>query len=189
MEKISNIQAVQQAAVIRPLTEINERECLARLAMEVESDGLIVEIGTLYGGMTGVLALANPKARIITIDNFSWHPADDVETSEELLYENMEKIGAKNVTCITADSLELWKTWVSSIDLLWIDGGHSYKWVYSDLSNFGPFAQVIALHDYNNPFWKTIKQAIDDFLSQHPEWALSEIVGTVAVLKRLGSIK
>jgi predicted O-methyltransferase YrrM len=185
MDQISEIEAVQKASAVRPLTEINERECLARLAAEVPDGGTILEIGALYGGTTGVLALAQPKAKVITIDTFEWHPEGDVETSADLLLQNMASIGAYNVEVNpVGDSLVAWQTWDTVIDLLWIDGGHSYNFVFSDLSHFSTFSQVIALHDYDNPFWKTIRQAVEDFLKENSHWYVDEVVGTVAVLRR-----
>lgn len=184
LPRISDVEAVEIARVVRPLTDINERECVAKLAAEVPPGGSIVEIGSLYGGMTAVLGLANPEAKIVSIDDYSWHPADDVPTSKELLMENMKRVGVKNVKARQGDSRVIGKTWKKAIDLLWIDGGHSYDYVHSDLVNFGPHAQVIAVHDYKNPAWATIEQAINDFIHDHPEWAIVEVVGMVAVLKR-----
>lgn len=201
MARISNVDAVEKARVIRPLTEVNERECLARLAAEVSPKGKIVEIGCLYGGMTAVIGLANPLVFVISIDDFSWHPSDDVPTSKELLYENMKKMGISIVTVIEGDSRQLGPKWKelskelfkqvdledkshSEIDLLWIDGGHSLDYVLADLSNFGPFAQVIAVHDYDNPHWMSIRMAVKHFIEENPEWSIAEVVGTVAVLRK-----
>lgn len=178
-------EVLQKASAVRPLTDEIERECLARLSSEVKPGGTIVEIGCLYGGTTAVLALANPGASVLTLDTFEWHPEDDVPTSADLLYANMKKVGANNVTVIEGDSRVLWKTWKIEMDLLFVDGGHSFEWVYSDLSRFAPFARVVALHDYGNPFWTTIKRAVDQFLSENPNWRLDEVVGTVAVLRRV----
>jgi hypothetical protein len=183
-QKISDVEAVEKAKVVRPLTEINEREHMVKLAEEVIHDGLIVEIGCLYGGMTAVLGLANPQARIITMDDFSWHPSDDVETSPQLLLKNMDKVGVKNVQVVRGDSRVIGKTWHEAIDLLWIDGGHSFDYVWQDLRNFGPHAQVIAVHDFDNPHWKDIRQAVERFLANRMEFRLAEVVGTVAVLRR-----
>src|SRR5690606_13040831 len=134
MEKISDIEAVQVAQVVRPLTEINERECVAKLAEAVKPGGLIVEIGCLYGGMTAVMGLAARKSvHIVTIDDFSWHPADDVPTSPELLLANMAKVGIQDVEVIKGDSREIGPAWDRPIDLLWIDGGHSFEYVRADL--------------------------------------------------------
>lgn len=182
--RISQIDAVEDARSLWPLTEINERECMAKLAEEVSPGGLIVEIGSLYGGMTAVLGLANPEAKIVSIDDYSWHPTGFPSTSKKLLVANMKKVGVANVTAREGDSREIGKTWKRKIDLLWIDGGHSYDYVHADLENFGPHAQVIAAHDYKNPAWATIEQAINEFIRDHPEWSVSEVVGMVAVLKR-----
>jgi len=183
-KRISDVEAVEVARVVRPLTEINERECVARLASEVVPNGIIFEIGCLYGGMTAVMGLANPRASLITIDDFSWHPADDVATSAELLYANMQKVGVKNVELIQGDSREIGKNWSSPIDLLWIDGGHSFDYVYQDICNFGIHAEVIALHDYGNPAWTSIRQAVEKFIAGHAGWRIDEVVGTVVVLRK-----
>lgn len=174
---------VETASHILSLTTTEERECLARLASEVDS-GLIVETGCLYGGVTAILALASPESKVVTIDNFSWHPSEYGPTSPELLMENLENLGIFRVNLLVGDSREWGKTWEKDINLLWIDGGHSYDFVFSDLSNFGVHAQVIALHDYGNPAWGTIKQAIDDFLRSTNYFELAEVVDTVAVLRR-----
>ncbi|RPI92895.1 MAG: class I SAM-dependent methyltransferase [Chloroflexi bacterium] len=183
-QPISEILAVQNAQGIRPLSEINERECLARLASAVPAGGTIMEIGCLYGGTTGVLALANPQAQVMAVDNFSWHPPDDIPTSAALVRENMKLIGAGNVDVIEGDSCVLGKFWHGPIDLLWVDGGHTFEIAYADLSNFGPHAQVIAVHDYHNGYWAGVKQAVTKFLEEHAEFKLVEVVHWVAVLRR-----
>ncbi len=176
-------------STIFSLTEENERECLKRLAGEVPAGGLIVEIGSLYGGTTAVLALAKPEARVITIDDFGWHPEGEEPTSPTALMENMAKVGVKNVEVIEGDSRTIGKNWAKLIDLIFIDGGHSFEYVYPDLCNFAPHAQVVALHDYDNPFWETVRRAVKDFLSWNAEWKLAEVVGTVAVLRRVQGIR
>ena len=183
LPRISDVDAVENARALWPLTDINERECMAKLAADVSPGGLIVEIGSLYGGMTAVLGLARPEAKIVSIDDYSWHPAGYLLTSKKLLLANMKKVGVTNVTAREGDSREIGKTWKRKIDLLWIDGGHSYDYVHADLENFGPHAQVIAVHDYKNPAWATIEKAINDFIVDHPEWVISEVVGMVAVLR------
>lgn len=165
-------------------TDDKERELLSKLSSEVEEGGLILEIGCLYGGTTAVLALSNPLAEVISMDNFSWTPEGYPQVSPTLTRTNLSNAGIKNVQIIEGDSRKLCKGWKRHIDLLWIDGGHSYEYVYSDLINFGPHADVISLHDYGNPFWETISKAVNDFLKDHQEFYIAEVVGTVAVLRR-----
>jgi precorrin-6B methylase 2 len=179
-------EIVEQAMVVRPLTEINERECVAELALQVAEKEVIMEIGALYGGMTAVLALAAPQASIITIDNWSWHPEDDVSTSADLLYANMQKIGVKNVGVLTGDSRVFGRTWDTPLALLWVDGGHSYDWVFMDLMQFGAWAEVIAVHDCGNPFWDSVNKAVAEFIRlMNGTYYIEEIVGTVAVIRKV----
>lgn len=175
---------VKKASIIPTLTTINERELLSNLASKVPAKGLIVEIGALYGGVTAVLALSAPEASVVTIDNFSWCPPGFPETSRETVIENMKYVGADNVSVITGTSQEVFLTWGHRIDLLWIDGGHSFKYVYFDLYNYGKLSNVIALHDYGNEAWPDIKKAIDIFLAKEKEWRFDNQVDMVAVLRR-----
>lgn len=178
------IQKAWQAAP--SWTSEAERAEMIELARQVPENGLIVEIGGLYGGMTCVLGLANPKARIVVIDEFSWSPREDLEkASSAYLLKNAASAGVTNVRVIVGDSREIGKTWNQPIELLWIDGGHSYEYVKSDLDKFGPHAKRIALHDYGNEFWPSIRQAVEAYLKAHPDWTLDHNTEMVAVLKRL----
>jgi predicted O-methyltransferase YrrM len=170
--------------VIPSWTETDERNLLHELASQVQPKGLIVEIGALYGGTTAVLAKAAPKAKVISIDEFSWTPDGYPTATKYLLEEHLKEVGIRNVTVMEGKSEEIGKMWDKHIDFIFIDGGHSYQYVYADLCNFAPHANIVACHDYNNPFWETIKKAIDDFLAANTEWKLAEVVGTVAVLRR-----
>jgi len=165
-------------------TNLNERELLSKLSQAVPEGGLILEIGCLYGGTTAVLALSNPKAEVISMDNFSWTPKGYPTVSPERTKRNLSEAGAKNVQIIVADSRTQWQKWWRHIDLLWIDGGHSYEYVSSDLFHFAPFASVVALHDYGNATWTSIKKAVEEFLKANQEFYLDTVVGMVAVLRR-----
>lgn len=166
-------------------TSIAEREKLAELAEAVPQGGHIVEIGALYGGMTIVMGVANPGARITSIDNFSWTPPG-YEARPASKAEMERNLAAFSVSAriIEGDSREIGQTWTEPIDLLWIDGGHSYDFVRSDLEAFGPFARVIALHDWDNPAWASVRKAVADFLELHPGWEIVSVVEMIVVLQR-----
>lgn len=169
---------------IMTLTTERERAQLEKLAREVPEGGLILEIGTLYGGITSLIALAAPQATVYSVDNFSWSPEGYPENSPQLVVQNMDKVGVNNAVLMAGDSRVLCKTWDKHIDFLWIDGGHSFEYVYSDLYNFSKFADVIALHDYGNESWPTIQKAVEIFLDANPEWEQDSVVDLVCTLRR-----
>ncbi len=183
MQRCVNVQAIfEKTTAVPSWTSEIERITLMQLACEVPDDGLIVEIGALYGGMTAVLGLSQPRARIIAIDNFSWSPMDSMKASKKTLLDNVASCGVSNVVVMEGDSREIARIWDQPIDLLWIDGGHSYEFVRADLENFGPHAKVIALHDWDNAFWPSIRQAVEDFIRHHPEWHVERSAEMVVVL-------
>lgn len=165
-------------------TSVAEREELASLAGEVKPGGSIVEVGALYGGVTIILGKANPQAEITVVDNFSWSPIEERPASKEELLRNVITFGVKNVTVKVGDSRVIGKKWKEPIDLLWIDGGHSYEFVRADLESFGVHAQVIACHDWDNEFWPDIRQAVEDFFKNHPEWKVDHNTEMVVVLRK-----
>jgi precorrin-6B methylase 2 len=169
---------------IYSITTEAEREALRSLASQVEEGGTIVEVGCLYGGVTAVLAKASPSSTVITIDDFSWHPEGMPVTSKELVEKSMLDLNIKNVRIKEGDSRRIGKSWKKPIDLLWIDGGHSYQFVYSDLINFGQHAWVIALHDYDNPIWPTVRQAVETYIKKDNIFYVDKVVDTLCVLRR-----
>jgi predicted O-methyltransferase YrrM len=179
-------KAIAQAGIIPTWLEQDEREALFDLAGEVPAGGQIVEVGCLYGGSTALLGLGAPTAKITIFDDFSWSPLPDMPAGPKTLGANLEKAGVKNdVTIMPGDSRVMAQGWDAPIDLLWIDGGHSYDFIFSDLTNLGPHAQVIACHDYDNPAWPSIRHAVEEFIQLHPVWAVAGVAGTVVVLRKV----
>lgn len=179
---------IDRARVIPSYTHPEERQLLCDLAGEIAAGGHIVEIGCLYGGMTAVLALANPSARITCIDDFSWNPRN-LALGADALLERLRALGAANLPAIvTGDSQRIGKSWTEPIDLLWIDGGHNYECVSADLANFGPHARVIALHDFANPYWAVhVMRAVAEFLRGRKGWALTAVAHYTVVLRKEGA--
>jgi glycosyltransferase involved in cell wall biosynthesis len=165
-------------------TSVAERVELCNLARNVKADGLIVEIGGLYGGMTAVLGLANPRARLVVVDDFSWSPIEGEPADADILLSNCQRVGVSNVKVIPGNSRDIGETWKDPIELLWVDGGHDYESVRSDLATFGPHARRIALHDWDNPAWPGIRLAVEEFVKASLGWRVSHSVEMVVVLER-----
>lgn len=165
-------------------TSDKEKALLRKLAQEVPAGETILEIGCLFGGSTAVMALANPSAKIVSMDNFSWTPEGYPTASKDFMLANLKHQNIKNVTIMEGDSRVLVKQWSQQVALCFIDGGHSDDFVYNDLHGFAPWSKVIALHDYGNPGWAGIKDIVDAAMKNNHAWCLAEVVDTIAVLRR-----
>lgn len=168
----------------------DETRLLRELAAAVPAGGRILEVGSLYGASTATMALANPEALVTTIDAFWWSPLEDCPASSAQLRRNLEEAGClESVTIREGDSREIGRSWSEPIDFLFIDGGHDFESCRADLFNFGPHAQVIALHDCDNPFWPDIRGAADAFgrwqAGEGQGWEYAEQADTLAVLRRV----
>lgn len=121
----------------------------------------ILEIGRRHGGSTFVLACANPRAPIHSIDI---EPRDDDRLRR--LYQQ-HGVG-ENVTLLVGDSQNRRFPQVSAFDVLFIDGDHSYEGCTRDLENWFPRLATgghVVLHDC---FAGTqVQEAVLDFAAKH----------------------
>ena len=104
-----------------------------------QSKGLIVEIGSHLGRSAALLALSNPDVEVVTID----------VTNYPELQENAKRF---NFTQITGESRVVGESWSRGpIDLLFVDGDHSFEGVWYDIRTFvskmGPRGLML-FHDY-----------------------------------------
>lgn len=51
-----------------------------------------------------------------------------------------------------------------ALEMLFVDGDHTYEGALSDLMQFGPLAGKIFVHDTNAPDYPGVKQAVDEYV-------------------------
>ncbi len=128
---------------IRKLNTKEERAAFYKYAKRVPSNGLIVDIGTAQGGSAFVFVLASKSSvKVYTIDpkknlQFLYY-LERFELSDRLIYYEQ-----------TSEAFA--KDFKGKIDLLFIDGIHSYRGVVGDFNSYEDCVVkggIVMFHDY-----------------------------------------
>lgn len=139
--------------------------------------GHVVQCGTYRGGSAAVLAMAlknrRAKARVITIDNFTWarnnkeisETVDDVFLAHKRLLEILEL--QNYIVSIWHKDLDfLDKLWNMPIKLAVIDSSHSYEHTWKEINAISPHIVPggwMVFHDYT-PRSIGVPRAIHEWL-------------------------
>lgn len=155
-------------------------------------NGTIVEIGAFQGGSTIALAMGIKEAGRGQVTSIDPHlPATGIyggnfsHEDHRIYLDNLERFSVSSwVTHLCTDSSTAAKGWTSPIDLLWVDGDHSYKGVASDITLWIPFVrdQGIVIFDDVEP-GSEVEAAIRDHLP-FSHFRLVEQLDRVVVLRK-----
>ncbi len=170
-----------------------EQELLYALAQQVPENGLILEIGGEFG-MSASLFIkgARESVRIYTVDLFPGSLLSDHRA-------NLREAGFADGRSeqIQGASASIVLGWHEPIDLLFIDGDHSYEAVLADLNNWTPFVKqggIVVLHDVAvetnlipHPLHHEVKRALDAWQREQTtsDWEFVRSVSSAVVLKRI----
>lgn len=163
---------------------------LGMMAKSVPQNGVIVEIGPLFGSSTWVLAKnAHPSVKVFSID--TWEPAQWID-KVEAKYRNCKPFSKEaflyytrdcpNVTAIQGWSPEVVKDWGLPIDMFFDDATHGDPGFSENVNFFLPFVKdgsILCGDDYSSG-WPDIVRVVDDLGESwgvHPEvsgrvWAM-----------------
>lgn len=111
-----------------------------------------VDLGVDYGYSLLALAHSNP-GKVYGIDGFEGDEWTGVRNTYSYVDDNVKQLGLTNVLLIKGLFDEVYQTWNTPIDILHIDGFHSYEAVKNDYekwSNFVVDSGVIMFHDTNS---------------------------------------
>lgn len=123
-----------------------------------------LEIGAFCGASTALMSMSPKKTNIISLD------VDD--SKEEIISSNIQKFGLEHNTFqfIAGDSkskqtIDVVKSLVNGVDILYIDGDHSYNAVIEDFLNYKEFVNkggYIIFDDYNDwEYCPMVKHSVD----------------------------
>jgi len=164
--KLSELQADESSYIHEHLETLRMLTVLTR-------PNSIVEIGTGRGDSTLAFAeglAMNGKGHIISLDIKTRGIAVDTIWDEDLM---------GFVTFLQMDSLSFAKKSTNMIDILFIDGLHTYKQVKQELELYKRYIEdegFIILHDTNNYAHPGVYKAVQEFLGNGDigEWTFFE---------------
>ncbi len=120
---------------------------------------VVVEIGSARGRSTCFMGKAlkeNGRGRLYAIDphtKTAWNDEDSVDTFE-ILHANISTLGLDDVVEVVRDTSDnVARSWQRRIDLLFIDGDHSYEGARRDWDLFSPFVQPFGSIIFHDTLW------------------------------------
>jgi predicted O-methyltransferase YrrM len=129
----------------------------------------VVEIGSARGYSTCALALAcqqNGRGKVYAIDPHDSNPytacgPDKAPENYEFLLSRLKDYELTPDWCevIRSTSSEVSRVWNKPIDLLFIDGDHSYECVKSDFEAFRPWLRELSLVAFHDSMWKFCRRS------------------------------
>jgi predicted O-methyltransferase YrrM len=170
-----------QRALARPgEISLEEGRFLGDLVQRAPQDRPIIEIGTLFGASTRVLAtFKRPETSLITVDSFRWNPHGlsrrmHEQVTREALRDAIEK---SNVQLIQADKTQFYSAYKGPPPgLVFLDANHSYRSTLEDLKwAIAAGAAIVCGHDYKEKFPGVIR-AVDELGGP------AELIGSLYVL-------
>jgi predicted O-methyltransferase YrrM len=128
-----------------------------------------VEIGSARGKSACYVGLAlreNGRGRLYAIDPHAptdWNDSESVDTFN-VIRQNLERVDVReHVEIVRKTSEEAVRDWKVPIDLLFIDGDHSYDGVRRDWELFSPFLSEFGVAAFHDTTWAVGQEGwVDD---------------------------
>jgi len=157
---------------------------LVRLAKELPDSPLILNIGAGVGTSAIGMMEARPDAHVVTIDIEGGINSNGGIGNLQHQLDKMS-IDPSRYSYVVGDSMGI--DWDRELDMLFVDGKHSYEYAKSDIEKFGQWVKkdgVIAVHDYDDGPWGCVVKAVDDTLPKD-RFELIEVVQTIIAFRVL----
>jgi predicted O-methyltransferase YrrM len=168
-KKIEKIELVQ----VRPV----EMEAVYKHCFEFENP-VIVEVGSAHGASSTILAEAARELLgvVVCIDSYPENYYDQEKFgnyARQAFKKNVLQKYREEVKFLDMDSeeasqrvKELFEEITQPIDVLFLDGNHSYEKVFKECEDYFPMLKsggYVAFHDYNNVMFHGVKRAADEY--------------------------
>jgi len=170
-----------QAVATEGQLSIVEAGFLAELVRRSDPARPIIEIGTLFGYSTRVIAAAKARdQQLITVDNYSWNPLGLSADAHRLATRKVlkEAIETLNTTIVDAPAKDFYRQYSGPAPALFFcDADHSYEAVKADLLWARAVNATIICGDDYEPRHQGVTKAVDEL------GGAAEVQGGLFVLK------
>jgi len=156
----------------------HETPVLQDLASKVPERGLIVEIGAAWGYSASKMAeVAQAGVLIVTIDPWTLSKNKQQPAREKLFHETIapykNRILPIKAFSQDVDREKLFEETLKGkrIDLLFIDGDHSFEGCSRDYELFGDYVKaggLLIFHDYT--YWAGVDKTVNEIVIPSKKW-------------------
>lgn len=159
----------------------NRAELLRLVKLAGQFPGPIIEIGTLFGFTTQLLAEAKrPDQELITVDNYSWNPFSlppdhHRAFTRSALYYCMENTPLQVYDGTSVDFFENYMGIAPA--LVFLDGAHSYDAVVQEIRHAKRLGAAIVCGDDHTEAFPGLREAVheefgDSVTVEHTLWSV-----------------
>ena len=161
---------------------IREARFLGEITRKLNTSRPIIEIGTLFGRSTRIIAEnMRKKQELLTVDMFCWNPCGMTKEEHEYitkisLADTIEKL---NVKIVVVDKKKFYEEYKgANPEMVFLDADHSYEATKEDIDwALSVGADVICGHDYSDNLPGVVK-AVNE------SGGIEKLVDTLWVLNR-----
>jgi len=151
---------------------VDEADFLKALVSQLPPGPVVVNIGAAAGASTMAMVEERPD------DIFVFSIDTDPNAGEPIELGKAGLACLNRVVRILGKSGEVGQHFPYAVDMVFVDGDHSYAGVVSDLLTWMPKVKpggFLACHDYHSPSLFDVRKAIDE----HVPWAVAGDAGTI----------
>lgn len=168
------------------------RDEISFLVESTPLQGTVLEIGSASGVTASVIAEMRPDARVVSVDSYPVSPPSDSARSKFPDWEHVERMNnwrrnrRENQSLFIGDISQLNRICCAKFDWIFIDGGHLFDEVFSDLCVAEKMLSdggLLFCHDFHDPNWFQVTEAITRFC-ERSDFVVDKQVGSIAVLGR-----
>ena len=159
---------IQEAMAPRGEISVAEAAFLGNLVKDLKDEGAIIEIGTLFGRSTLVMACHKSLEReLITVDNYSWNPLGISADAHYRITGNIlsQAIDELNVQQVKSDKSLFYSNYHEpSPALVFFDAVHTYEETKADIVWAKQVqAGIVCGHDYHPENHPEVVRVVDEF--------------------------